>query len=71
MKKIGTAVLLFLVLLSCFPICGYAIEFDMDEICDSVVVVHSMNSVGTGFAISKDTDSDKPACCEYYNNLYN
>ena len=54
MKKIGTAVLLFLVLLSCFPICGYAIEFDMDEICDSVVVVHSMNSVGTGFAISKD-----------------
>lgn len=54
MKKIGTAVLLFLVLLACFPICGYAIEFDMDEICDSVVVVHSMNSVGTGFAISKD-----------------
>ena len=43
MKKIGTAVLLFLVLLSCFPISGYAIEYDMDEICDSVVVVHSMN----------------------------
>ena len=46
--------IVILVLLACFPICGYAIEFDMDEICDSVVVVHSMNSVGTGFAISKD-----------------
>ena len=63
--------LLFLVLLSCFPICGYAIEFDMDEICDSVVVVHSMNSVGTGFAISKDKMVTNRQCDEYYNSLYN
>lgn len=32
----------------------FAISFNMDEICDSVVVVHTSNSVGTGFAISNN-----------------
>ena len=32
----------------------FAIRFNMDEICDSVVVVHTSNSVGTGFAISNN-----------------
>lgn len=44
--------LLFALALLCSVGPCHAIGFNMDEICDSVVVVHSSNSVGTGFAIS-------------------
>ncbi len=42
----------FALVLVSAPICGSAINFDMENICDSVVVVHSSGSMGTGFAIS-------------------
>ncbi len=50
LKKIIALIFAFMILCAS-PICC-AIGFNMDEICDSVVVVHSSNSVGTGFAIS-------------------
>ncbi len=50
LKKFAASALA-LMLLCASSICC-AIGFNMDEICDSVVVVHSSNSVGTGFAIS-------------------
>ncbi len=36
------------------PVSGFAIDFDMEQTCRSVVVVHSSGSVGTGFAISNN-----------------
>ena len=49
---LGVIVLLAAVL--CLSITGYAIDFNMEETCESVVVVHSYNSVGSGFAVSSD-----------------
>ena len=46
--------LMFALAIVCAPISGLAIDFNMDEICDSVVVVHTSNSVGTGFAIANN-----------------
>lgn len=47
------ALLFALTLIGAHGTC-FAISFNMDEICDSVVVVHTSNSVGTGFAISNN-----------------
>ncbi len=47
------ALLFALALIGAHGTC-FAISFNMDEICDSVVVVHTSNSVGTGFAISNN-----------------
>ncbi len=33
---------------------AYAIDFSIDEACSSVVAVHTSNTMGTGFAISKN-----------------
>lgn len=47
----------FLIIITAFFIMQipvYAIDFSIDEACNSVVVVHTSNSMGTGFAISKN-----------------
>lgn len=44
--------MLFMIVI--MPVSGFAIDFDMEQTCRSVVVVHSSGSVGTGFAISNN-----------------
>lgn len=53
LKKFFGGFVLTLILLST-TISGFAVDFDMEKICQSVVIVRTGTSVGTGFVISKN-----------------
>lgn len=53
LKKLFGGIVLTLVLLG-ITLSAYAVDFDMENICQSVVVVRTGTSVGTGFVISKN-----------------
>lgn len=53
MKKTAVLAVLLLACLLLTPLTAFAVDFDIEEIYNSVVVIYSDNSVGSGFAIGK------------------